>query len=227
MNDITIIRNEVIKILDFDNSGHGMEHVYRVTSMAIDIAKIEKADIKIVSAIALLHDVDDYKLFGIEHEAELPNAKMILDKTSFNEEDKNLVFEGIKTIGYSKRLNGIIPNTIEAKVVSDADMLDAMGANGLLRIYQYNNNCNRPFFDKGIYPNLDMDSKTYKTRTDGTAINHIFEKILRLKDLMLTESGKKESLIRHQFIIDFLEEYFREENVPEWIDYLHRYVKKK
>ncbi len=227
MNNIDIIRSEATKLLDKENSGHGMEHVNRVANIASNIAQKEKANIELATAIALLHDVDDYKIFGDEYAENLINTKNILEKTTFTEEEKNIVISAMKTIGYSKRLAGIVPQSIEAKVVSDADMIDAIGAVGLLRSHQYNISHNRVFFDKDVYPELDMDAERYKAKQDGTVVTHIFEKMLTLKDLMLTESGKEEALKRHKFIIEFLKEYFYEIDNKEWMDYLKEYVRKR
>ncbi len=225
MNNLEIINEEVAKLLDSDDSGHGMDHVNRVCRIALSISE---ADInkELVSAIALLHDVDDYKLFGIESSNNLTNTKMILSKTGFNEKEKNLIINSIKTIGYSKRLSGITPNIKEAMVVSDADMLDAMGAIGILRSYHYNITHGNPFFDKDDFPVLDISVDEYKSKTKGTVVNHIFEKILKLKDLMLTNRGMEEATRRYDFIVSFLNEFFYEENASEWQDYLNNYVSK-
>ena len=223
MKNEKIIREEVAKLLDTDNSGHGMDHVNRVCKIALSIVD-DNTNKELVSAIALLHDADDYKLFGEECSNNLTNTKMILAKTNFTYIEKNLIIDSIETIGYSKRISGITPSLKEAMVVSDADMLDAMGAIGILRSHHYNIAHGNPFFDKNVFPILDMDANKYKAQTKGTVVNHIFEKILRLKNLMLTENGKKEALRRYNFVISFLKEYFYEEDVPNWEDYLDKYI---
>ena len=226
MSNIDIVRSEVTKVLCADDSGHGMDHVDRVCKIALSLAD-ESVNREVVSAIALLHDVDDYKLFGREYSDNLINTRMILGKTAFTPEEKSLIISGIKTIGYSKRISGITPTFLEAMVVSDADMLDAMGAIGVLRSHHYNITHGNPFFDKDEFPNLNIDAEVYKKKTKGTVVNHIFEKILRLKDLMLTEKGKKEAIRRYDFLVNFLSEYFYEEDVPNWQEYLDNYTRKK
>lgn len=211
------------KILDRDNSGHGMDHVNRVIKLSLKFAEDESANTEIVTLIALLHDVDDYKLFGAEAAEKLPNAKKILDDCNFDEATKKQVIQAIKTIGYSKRLQGIFPSTIEGKIVSDADMCDGMGATGILRCFQYHVAHQGVFFDRNIYPKLDMSVAEYKAKDSGTAVTHIFEKLLKLKDLMLTKSGQKEAMKRHDFMVDFLRHFFEEEDVPEWVEYLENY----
>ncbi len=213
------------KILESDGSGHGIDHTNRVIKLSLKFAKEESANSEIVSLIALLHDMDDYKLFGTEFAENLTNARKILDDCGFDEATKEQVTQAIKAIGYSKRLQGIYPATIEGKIVSDADMCDGMGATGILRSFQYQIAHHGAFFDRNTYPNLDMSATEYKTKSDGTSVNHIFEKILRLKDLMLTESGRKEAIKRHDFVVDFLYHFFEEENTPEWIEYLENYLK--
>ncbi len=185
------VRKQVCKLLDKDNSGHGMEHVNRVLNLSLKFAKTEKANKDVVALIALLHDVDDYKLFGIESAENLINAKKILDQCSITDNIKEQVLNAIKTIGYSKRLKGISPLTLEAMVVSDADMCEGIGATGILRSYQYNLSHNNLFFEKNIYPTLNMSANDYMAKKNGTVVTHMFEKLLKLKDLMLTNSGKK------------------------------------
>ncbi len=218
------VRKQVCKLLDKDNSGHGMEHVNRVLNLSLKFAKTEKANKDVVALIALLHDVDDYKLFGIESAENLINAKKILDQCSITDNIKEQVLNAIKTIGYSKRLKGISPLTLEAMVVSDADMCEGIGATGILRSYQYNLSHNNLFFEKNIYPTLNMSANDYIAKKNGTVVTHMFEKLLKLKDLMLTNSGKKEAIERHNIMIEFLYHFFEEENVPDWIDYLNNYL---
>lgn len=221
------VRKQVCKLLDKDNSGHGMEHIERVLKMSLNFAERENADKETVSLIALLHDVDDYKLFGAESADKLTNAVNILEQCSVKDDIKEQVLTAVRTIGYGKRLKGITPITLEGMIVSDADMCDSIGAVGILRSYQYNLAHGNLFFDKNIYPALNLSSAEYMAKKDGTVVTHIFEKLLKLKDLMLTDSGKKEAVKRHNFMVEFLRRFFEEENVPEWIDYLNDYLNEK
>ena len=218
------VRKQVCKLLDKDNSGHGMEHVERVLKTSLKFAKTENANEEIVALIALLHDVDDYKLFGVKDADNLANAGKILEQCSVEGNIKKQVLNAIKTIGYSKRLKGISPITLEGMIVSDADMCDSIGATGILRSYQYNLAHGNLFFDKNIYPTLNMSAADYMAKKGGTVVTHMFEKLLKLKDLMLTDSGKKEAIERHDIMVEFLYRFFEEENVPEWIDYLDNYL---
>ena len=131
------VKKQVSELLDKDNSGHGMEHINRVLELSLKFAKKENANKDIVSLIALLHDVDDYKLFGMDNAENLTNAKKTMEDSNVDKHTQEQVCLAPNNIGYSKRLNGCCPTTLEGKIVSDADMCDALGANGILRLYTY------------------------------------------------------------------------------------------
>lgn len=220
------VKEQVYKLLNKDNSGHGMDHINRVLDLSLKFADKEHANREIVSLIALLHDVDDYKLFGIENAENLTNAKRIMSECAIDDEIQNKVCSELKCIGYSKLLEGFRPKTIEGQVVSDADMCDALGSNGILRVYTYSLKNGKPFFDRNIFPIEDMTADKYTKRCADSSVCHIFEKILKLKNLMITDSGKEEAKERHQIIVDFLYHLFNEENAPEWTKYLDEYLKR-
>ena len=220
------VKKQVSELLDKDNSGHGMDHINRVLELSLKFAEKENGNKDIVPLIALLHDVDDYKLFGIDNAENLTNAKKIMEDCNVDKNTQEQVCLALNNIGYSKRLKGCCPTTLEGKIVSDADMCDALGANGILRVYTYSLKNGKPFFNKDIFPIEDMTAEKYTRRCADSSVCHIFEKILKLKNLMLTKSGKKEAKSRHQIIVDFLYHLFDEENVPEWTRYLNEYLKK-
>ena len=122
--------------------------------------------------------------------------KKILDKIDISCDIKEEILDNIKCIGFNKRLKGLIPKSLEGKIVSDADMCDALGITGVLRTYQYSLKYNKPFFDKNIFPIENITSDNYSKICSETSVCHIFEKILKLKGLMLTNSGKKEANLR-------------------------------
>lgn len=99
--------------------------------------KLKNGDKDIVLLIALLHDVDDYKLFGMDNAKNLSNTRKIMNDCNISEKIQEQVCNAISNIGYSKRLKGLCPTTIEGKIVSDADMCDALGTNGIIRTYEY------------------------------------------------------------------------------------------
>lgn len=219
------VKRHVFELLNNDNSGHNMDHIDRVLSLSLKFAEQEYANKEVVSLIALLHDVDDYKLFGIENAENLTNARRIMNNCNIDLETQNLVLSSLKCIGYSKLLKGFRPETLEGKIVSDADMCDALGANGIIQVYTYSMKNKKPFFDKNIFPIENMTADKYISKCADSSVCHLFEKILKLKNLMLTVSGKKEAESRHQIIVDFLYHLFDEENAPEWTEYLDNYLK--
>lgn len=219
------VRKQVCKLLEKDNSGHGMEHVDRVLNLSLKFAEVEGVDKEVVALIALLHDVDDYKIFGVESAENLTNAKKILEECEVAGETREQVLGAIKTIGYGKRLREIEPTSLEGMIVSDADMCDATGATGVLRAYQFALARGGSFFDKDMYPAMDLKVVDYnKLCGTGTAVNHMFEKMLRLKDLMLTESGRKEAARRYKIMVDFLYHFFEEQGAEEWSEYLDEFL---
>ncbi len=220
------VKKQVYELLNKDNSGHGNDHIDRVLELSLKFAQKETANKDVVALIALLHDVDDYKLFGEENAENLTNAKSIMNKANVPNDIQNQVLSSLKCIGYSKLLKGFRPTTIEGKIVSDADMCDALGVNGVLRVYKYSMKNGKPFFDKNVFPIEDMTADKYTRKCADSSVCHIFEKILKLKDLMMTESGKKEAQERHQIIVDILYHLFEEENTPEWTEYLKVKIKK-
>lgn len=220
------IKEQVALILDEEESGHGMDHIERVYNLAIKFAKEEQADIEIVSIASLLHDVDDYKIVGKENAEKLTNAMKIMNSANISKENQEKVIEIIKNMGYSKSLKGIRPITIEGMCVSDADMCDIMGAIGVIRTINYHLSSkeNKQIFNRANFPKTDFKENYLKSGSDS-AINHFFDKMLKLKNLMMTSSGKKEALIRHKFMVTFLREFFREEDIPKWKAFLENYLK--
>jgi len=220
-----LARQQTAAILGGDNSGHSMDHIDRVLKLSEQFMKYyPQADRDVVRLTALLHDVDDYKINNGD-DVNLPNAHRILNMLDLQDYQKEKIISAIQSIGYSKRLKGISPQSLEAMIVSDADMCDASGASGIIRAQQYASKFNAPFFDRQIWPMEEIDLKFYRS-AQTTTVNHLFEKILRLKDLMLTEPGRREGLKRHQTVVTFLQKYFREQNCRDWLAYLNEFEKR-
>lgn len=221
------VKEQVYKLLDKDNSGHGTDHINRVLELSLKFAEKENANKEVVSLIALLHDVDDYKLFGVENAENLTNARLIMKNARVADNIQKQVLSALKCIGYSNLLKGFRPETLEGKIVSDADMCDALGVTGVLRVYKYSMKNNKPFFDRNIFPIENITADQYTSKCADSSVCHIFEKILKLKDLMMTNIGSKEAKERHQIIVDILYHLFEEENAPEWKEYLDKYLNSK
>lgn len=218
------IKKEVYSLLENETTGHGIAHIERVYNLSVKFAENEHADIFVTSLIALLHDVDDYKLFGQENANKLMNSKIIMEKYKINHDIQEQVLSELGKIGYKRYLSGVRPKEIEGMIVSDADMCDAIGVSGILRTYDYQKAHDKPFFDKDIFPKEEVDVDNYKL-CDDSSVCHCFRKLLRLKRLMMTDSGKQEASKRHDIMVAILYHLFDEENVLDWSEYLDKFLK--
>lgn len=226
INEEKIITH-VQTLLGHDKSGHADDHTLRVYKLALHLCETEKANKDIVTLASLLHDCDDYKIFGQEYADNLTNAKKIMSETGIDSDTQEAVCSIIQNMGYSKLLKGIRPQTIEGKIVSDADMLDAIGALGTIRCLSYAiHKCRGPYFDKKNWPDLNLSQEEYKRadRKSDNFINHFFEKLLKLKKLMLTKAGRTAAESRHSFMVLFLRQFFEENNLPEWNAFLDDFL---
>lgn len=190
-----------------DFSGHDYYHTLRVYNLSKYIAGFEKCNTKLVYLAALLHDVDDYKLVGHEEES-FHNAKSFLRSQGVSDGEIEQVCHIISQVSF-KGKDTVIPDTIEGKIVQDADRLDALGAIGIGRTFAYGGNHNVPMHVPGVKFKEDMSADEYYKNT-GTTINHFYEKLLKLKDLMNTETAREMAKHRHRFMQEFLEEFYGE-----------------
>lgn len=176
-------------------------------------------DKDLASLIALLHDAGDYKLVDPAQPGKT-HAIQIMREAGVPKSMQNDVVLEIQRIGYSNRLAGKTPATMAGKAVSDADMCDIMGATGILRLAEYDIARDIRFFDPDDLPRAG----TYNLSQNVTAVRHMFDKILRLPELMLTENGRIEALIRRRDTIRFLQALFREQRAVRWNDLLHEII---
>lgn len=207
--------------------GHGSDHLLRVEAMALRFLP-EGGDGRIATAVAMLHDADDYKLASsrdLDLE-QLPSATDILNAAGVSGPDKEYVKACIRTIGYAKRLKGVVPELPEAMAVSDADMCDVMGADGIMRLAEWRGGRMSDVFRPDRMPNPEKTHEEYVTERGSTIVEHLFEKVLKLPGLMLTDAGKMEAYVRWQFDIAFLTELFRERGEDRWAAYLKDYLEK-
>ena len=220
----------VNKILGNDNSGHNMKHVLNVKRLALKFCDGKNVNKDVVVVASLLHDVDDYKIVGEEKAEKLLNARKIMDLVGLDNNVKEEVLSIISSLGYRNRLKGIKPSSIEGMIVSDADMCDAIGSVGIIRaiIYAVSSKGNGIIFDKDVFPNTKIDAKEYNaqgtTHNTDNAINHFFEKLLKIPNLLLTKEGKIEGRRRMIIMVDFLREYFRENDLENWLVFLNDYL---
>jgi uncharacterized protein len=199
----------VRRTLESESSGHDWWHIYRVWRSATHIAKCEYVDLFVVQLAALLHDLDDYKLQLNTKSDGATIAQGWLRQLEVDEKVNAHVCEIIQ--GMCFKGAGVITKmrTKEGMVVQDADRLDAIGAIGIARTFAYGGSRDREIYNPDIQPEIHTSFEQYKNST-GTTINHFYEKLLLLKDLMNTETAKKIAEERHRFMEQFLNRFFRE-----------------
>ena len=190
-------------------AGHDWSHIERVWTNAKKIAANENVNMLVVELAALLHDIADSKFH--DGDETIGPAKAAAYLQNMNTEP-NIIEEVTQIIRHISFKGGHTKKTYhspELDVVQDADRLDAMGAIGIARAFQYGGFKNREIYNPAIPPNLQMDKETYKKSTAPT-INHFYEKLLLLKDRMNTLSGKAMAAERHAFMEQYLEQFYRE-----------------
>ena len=191
-----------------EGSGHDWFHVERVCNMTKHIAQKESADMFIVEMTALLHDIDDWKFSDVYNTTV---TEEFLKSVQVNKEDSNRILNIIKTMSYKGGVVDSTQNTIEGMVVQDADRLDALGAIGIARAFAYGGSKNRSMYNPDIKP-MDFKSLDEVKNKDNHTINHFYEKLFKLKDLMNTETGKEIAKKRHKYMENFIEEFYSEWN---------------
>jgi uncharacterized protein len=199
----------VQKTLADAEAGHDWFHIERVYKTALKINTTEKGDLLIVSLAALLHDIADSKFNGGDEEIGPRIAGEFLHGLKLDAQIIEQVQLIIKNLSFKASLGTINYQSKELDIVQDADRLDAIGAIGIARAFTYGGYKNRVLYDPAISPKLNMSKEEYKNNTTPT-INHFYEKLLLLKDLMKTDAGKKIAEQRHQFMLDYLEQFYSE-----------------
>ncbi|WP_397364303.1 HD domain-containing protein [Olleya sp. R77988] len=190
--------------------GHDWFHIERVYNNALLISKNEKADKLVVKLGALLHDIADSKFHNGDSTIGPKIAGAFLLKQNVDSATINHVIKIIENISYSSNIEK--PSnfkSLELDVVQDADRLDALGAIGIARTFNYGGFKDRVIYNPDIKPNLEMSKAEYKASTAPT-INHFYEKLLLLKDKMNTKTGKQIAKKRHDYMVDFLKQFYAE-----------------
>ncbi|GEL77589.1 HD domain-containing protein [Tenuibacillus multivorans] len=195
--------------LEGESSGHDWWHINRVTNMARRIAEEEGADLFICTMAALLHDLADDKLYESE-EAGLKRIQEWIDQIGVKPDEQEHILTIIKTISF-KGGHGPGLSSLEAKVVQDADRLDAIGAIGIARCFAYAGSKGHIIHHPDVQPRESMTTEEYRN-SEGTGINHFYEKLLKLKDLMNTKTGFQIAEKRHEYMQQFLNEFCDEWN---------------
>lgn len=194
-----------------EGSGHDWYHIERVYNLAKYIAEKENADSFIVEMTALLHDIDDWK-FSKSNDSNTTVTEKFLKSIEVDDESFKTIIKIIQTMSYKGGVVDSTQHTIEGKIVQDADRLDAIGAIGIARTFAYGGHKNRPIYDPSIKP-MDFKSLDEVKNAENHTINHFYEKLLKLKDLMNTDTAKEIAKKRHKFMEDFLQEFYSEWNL--------------
>ncbi|MBT8299374.1 MAG: HD domain-containing protein [Maribacter sp.] len=204
----------VQKTLQNAEGGHDWHHTQRVFMNSRHIAESENTDPLVVSLGALLHDIADAKFYDGDETVGPKLAKEFLESIGVDSAIITHVVNIINHISFKNSLShdGFAKfNSKELQVVQDADRLDAIGAIGIARAFNYGGFKNRELYNPEIAPNLDMTKEEYKISASPT-LNHFYEKLLLLKDKMNTPTGKKMAEERHDYMQDFLAQFFKEWN---------------
>lgn len=189
--------------------GHDWWHTFRVFNMARRMAETENADPLVTSLAALLHDIADAKFHGGDETIGPKIARDFLHSLGVDENIIRHVILIMTHISFRDGYNAGEFHSPELAVVQDADRLDAMGAIGIARAFNYGGYKNREMYNPEIAPDPAMDRKAYM-KSKAPTINHFYEKLLLLRDRMNTKSGKAMAMHRHQVMLNFLEEFYGE-----------------
>jgi uncharacterized protein len=190
-------------------AGHDWFHIERVYKTAQTINKTEQANELTVALAALLHDIADSKFNSGDEDIGPQKAGAFLTNIGVEPSIVEEVKLIIKNLSYKASLAEVDYQSKELNVVQDADRLDAIGAIGIARAFNYGGYKNRALYNPEIKPNLQMTKEEYKNSSSPT-INHFYEKLLLLKDLMTTETGKAMAKQRHDFMVSYLEQFYTE-----------------
>ncbi|QPJ66153.1 MAG: HD domain-containing protein [Candidatus Nitrohelix vancouverensis] len=206
----------ILKTRDFiesrlagDSSGHDWLHIERVWKLAQTLAKAEGANPDIAQLGALLHDVADWKFYDGDDSEGPRQARQWLESLNAPEELTRQVCDIVAGVSYKGAGTETPMTTLEGKVVQDADRLDAIGAIGIARAFAYGGAHDRLIFDPAEAPQMHSNFEEYK-KNKGHTINHFHEKLLLLKDRMLTETGTRMAAERHRFMEIYLEQFHEE-----------------
>lgn len=209
---MSVLDNTILFVkqqLENAEGGHDWFHIERVYKNALLIAKEEECNLEVVKLAALLHDIADSKFHNGDESVGPKTARTFLEKENVAEETIQHVVNIIENISFKGGNFEKKFTSKELEIVQDADRLDAIGAIGIARCFNYGGFKNRVLFNPEIAPKMNMSKDEYK-KNDSPTINHFYEKLLLLKDKMNTETGKKIALERHKYMENFLSQFYAE-----------------
>jgi len=218
MNDNLIIEQTMSFVqnsLRGAEGGHDWWHIHRVWTNAKKIAKEEEVDTLVVELGALLHDIADAKFYDGNEDIGPKKAKEYLLATTLESDKISHIIKIIENISFKNSLGDIRFKSLELDVVQDADRLDAIGAIGIARAFNYGGFKNREIFNPGIFPKLNMTKEEYKS-SNAPTINHFYEKLLLLTEKMNTITGKRLAQKRHEYMHKYLNQFYSEVGIKNW-----------
>lgn len=192
-----------------DCTGHDWWHIHRVTKTALQIGVKENADLFIIELGAMLHDLGDFKFHNGDHSVGPKMVEKWLRKINADEDTINKIITIVKEISYKGVNVETKMSTLEGEIVQDADRLDALGAIGIARTFAYGGAKEREIYNPSIAPEKHNSFEEYKKSTNPT-INHFYEKLLLLKSRINTKSAKKIASDRHDFMVNYLKQFYKE-----------------
>lgn len=208
---INIVKEYVKNICKDDATGHDWWHIQRVYNNAMLINQKENADKFVITLIVLMHDLYDHKFYKGNIEEKLKETIKELNIYNYIQEtDIENIINSCVNLGFSANMTTKKELSIEGKIAQDADRLDALGAIGIARTFRYDGKKEKPMYDPDN--NELVDEEEYKQNGSKTTISHFYDKLLKIKDLMNTETAKMIAQERHQYLENFLEEFFDEWN---------------
>ncbi|WP_243345536.1 HD domain-containing protein [Parabacteroides sp. FAFU027] len=195
--------------LSTTEAGHNWWHIYRVWKLAQRIAQGEEADQFVVELGALLHDIADSKFHNGDEEIGSSKAREFLSAMAVDKEVIDHIEQIIRHISFKGGNHEQTFHSPELDIIQDADRLDAMGAIGIARTFNYGGHKGRDIYDPAIPPSFNMTKEEYKNSNTPT-LNHFYEKLLLLKERMNTRMGKELAEERHRFMELYLEQFYKE-----------------
>ncbi len=191
-----------------DSTGHDWGHIERVRSLVLHIGKTEGANLLICELAVLLHDLIDDKIVDDEEKA-LREVTQVLHEESLLQEDSDHIIEIITTMSFSSGSKEGM-RTLEGKVVQDADRLDAIGAIGIARTFMYGGSKGEAMHQPNLAPRTEPMTKEEYRHGESSIINHFYEKLFKLKNLMNTKTGRKLAEERHRFMEGYITQFLAE-----------------
>lgn len=202
---IEAIKNEIREIFSNDSGGHDYWHSVRVYRNAMKISEYEGGDRTVIALSAILHDVDDIKLFDTHN---YENARKIMSRNGVSSEIQDAVIKIISEVSF-RGAESITPSETEGKIVQDADRLDALGAVGIARTFAFGGSNGLDIYNPDIVP-VNIENAADYLEHRSSSVNHFYEKLFLIKDMMNTETARRIAETRDKYMHDFLNEFMSE-----------------